>query len=162
MNAYVDRAAHCVAHWLEHNSVDLLRVSLGLIFCWFGGLKFFPGVCSAENIAGRTLEALSFGIMTPEWSVPLLAVWECLIEVGLVTGRYLRGALLMLFMQMMGTFTPLAIFPEEMFREPFVPTLEAQYILKNVVLVSAALVIGVRDREKKKAEAPGTEAARTA
>ena len=152
MYPFVDRAAYRVMRWLEHNSIVLLRVNLGLIFCWFGGLKFFPGACSAENIAGRTMEALSFGIMSPDWSVPFLAVWECLIGVGLVTGRYLRGTLLLLFTQMMGTFTPLVIFPEEMFREPFVPTLEAQYILKNVVLVSAGLVIGVGYRAKKAPE----------
>jgi uncharacterized membrane protein YphA (DoxX/SURF4 family) len=115
MISFVDRTVYGVAHWLRRNSVTLLRVSLGSIFLWFGGLKFFPGACSAEGLAGRTMEALSFGIMTRDWSVPLLAVWECLIGVGLITGLYLRGALLLLIVQMAGTFAALVIFPGKCF-----------------------------------------------
>jgi uncharacterized membrane protein YkgB len=121
--------------------MTLLRVSLGVVYCWFGALKFFPGTCSAETLAARTIEALSFGLMKPAWSMPVLAVWECLIGLGLITGCCLRWALLLLFLQMIGTFSPLLLFPGEMFPNPFVPTLEAQYILKNLVLVSAAVVI---------------------
>jgi uncharacterized membrane protein YkgB len=136
--------------WLGRLSMPLLRVSLGLIFLWFGVLKFFPGVSSAEGLAGRTIEVLSFGLMKPAWSLPTLAIWECLIGLGLITGWYLRWALLLMFLQMIGTFSPLLLFPDEMFRIPFVPTLEAQYILKNVVFVSAAVVIARSNRDYRR------------
>jgi uncharacterized membrane protein YkgB len=151
MSHQVVRAAHRLVRRLEQHSVPLLRVSPGIVFCWFGALKVFPGLCSAEGIAGRTMEALSFGWVQPDCSVPLLAVWECLIGIGLITGCCLRWALLLLFAQMFGTFTPLLLLPGEMVPRPFAPTLEAQYIIKNVVLMSAALVIATAHRAGKPA-----------
>jgi hypothetical protein len=80
-------------------------------------------------------------------SLPLLAIWESLIGVGLLTGRLLRVTLLLLFLQMPGTMMPLFLFPSETFRAfPYAPTLEGQYIIKNLVLVSAAIVIGATVR----------------
>ena len=71
------------------------------------------------------------------------AALESLIGLGLLTGRYLRLTLLMLGMQMLGTLAPLFLFPEQTFASfPFVPTLEGQYILKNVVLIAGAMVVG--------------------
>jgi uncharacterized membrane protein YkgB len=80
-------------------------------------------------------------------AVPVLAIWECLIGLGLLSGRYLRATLLLLFVQMLGTVTPLFLFPAETFTHfPWAPTLEGQYIIKNVVLVAAAIVIGATVR----------------
>jgi uncharacterized membrane protein YphA (DoxX/SURF4 family) len=137
----VGAMTHLFNRWTWRSSMALLRISLGVIFFWFGVLKFFPGLSSAEDLATRTIEMLSFGLMKPVCSMPVLAVWECLIGLGLITGCCLRWALLLLFLQMVGTFSPLLLFPGEMFSGPFVPTLEAQYILKNLVFVSAGLVI---------------------
>ena len=79
-------------------------------------------------------------------SLPILATWECTIGMGLLSGRFLKVTLL-LFTQMAGTFLPLAFFPHETFKVfPFIPTLEGQYIIKNLVLVSAGLVIGATVR----------------
>lgn len=79
-------------------------------------------------------------------SLPVLAAWEGAIGIGLLSGRYLKLTL-PLFAQMAGTFLPLAFFPHETFKRfPFVPTLEGQYIIKNLVLVSASLVIGATTR----------------
>jgi hypothetical protein len=79
--------------------------------------------------------------------VPVLAAWECLIGIGLVTGLFLRLTLLLLAAQMLGTLTPLVLFPNEVFTHvPFAPTLEGQYIIKNAVLISAAIVIGATVR----------------
>jgi uncharacterized membrane protein YkgB len=127
--------------------VPLLRVSLGVVFLWFGALKFFPGLSPASDLAARTIEALSFGIVKPSVSVPLLAGWECLIGLGLLFGIYMRATLLLLAVQMAGTLTPLLLFPSEVFtRVPYAPTLEGQYIIKNAVLISAAIVIGATVR----------------
>ena len=117
------------------------------MFLWFGLLKFVPGASAAEALAGRTIEILTFGLLEPSVSVAMLAAWEGLIGLGLVAGRQLRATLLLLVVQLLGTLTPLAFFPAETFaRLPYAPTLEGQYILKNVVLISAGLVIGATAR----------------
>ena len=80
-------------------------------------------------------------------SVPVLALWECAIGIGLITNLFMRATLLLLFVQMMGTLTPIFLFPNEVFTVlPYAPTLEGQYIIKNIVLVSAGLVIGATVR----------------
>lgn len=136
-----------ITRWMARYGITLLRISLGVIFLWFGGLKFFPGLSPAQDLAARTIEVLSFGIVTPAVSIPALAAWECLIGIGLLSGWYLRATLFLLAAQMLGTLTPLVLFPSEVFtRIPFAPTLEGQYIIKNAVLVSAALVIGATVR----------------
>lgn len=125
----------------------MLRVSLGLVFFWFGALKLFPGLSPAQTLAGKTIETLSLGLVSPELAVLGLAIWECLIGAGLILGVFLRATLLLLWVQMLGTITPIFLFPAEVFtRIPYAPTLEGQYIIKNIVLVSAGIVIGATVR----------------
>ena len=132
-----------ITRWMARRGPALLRISLGVVFFWFGVLKFFPGLSPAQELAGRTIEVLSFGIVQPAVSLPLLAAWECVIGVGLVTGFWMRATLLLLLLQMAGTLTPIVLFPDEVFlRVPFAPTLEGQYIIKNLVLISAGVVLG--------------------
>lgn len=136
-----------VTRWMARYGVLALRISLGVVFFWFGVLKFFPGLSPAQDLAARTISMLTFGLMPPAISVPILAAWECLIGLGLMTGLFMRATLLLLVAQMAGTITPLFFFPAETFtRFPIAPTLEGQYIIKNVVLVSAALVLGATVR----------------
>lgn len=136
-----------ITGWMARNGVFLLRISLGIIFFWFGVLKFFPNLSPAQELATRTIETLSFGVVKPALSLPLLAAWECLIGLGLLSGRFLRATILLLLVQMLGTITPLFLFPTEAFTQfPIAPTLEGQYIIKNLVLVSAALIIGATVR----------------
>jgi uncharacterized membrane protein YkgB len=93
------------------------------------------------------MSALSFGALAPATAVFVLAVWECLIGIGLLSGRFLRATLLLLWVQMLGTITPLFLFPELCFTVvPIAPTLEGQYIIKNLVLITAAIVIGATVR----------------
>ena len=128
-------------------SVPTLRMGLGLVFLWFGVLKFFPGLSPAEDLAARTIQTLSGGAIGPGTSLPVLATWESLIGLGLLTGRFLRATLLLLAVQMAGTITPLFLFPAETFTVfPIAPTLEGQYIIKNVVLIGAAMAIGATVR----------------
>lgn len=136
-----------LTRWMASHGVDVLRWSLGIVFFWFGFLKFFPGVSPAEGLATDTISVLTGGLVGPALSLPVLAAWECLIGLGLMTGKALRLTLLLLFLQMPGTVTPLFIFPELTFqRVPFVLTIEGQYIIKNLVLVAAGLVIGATVR----------------
>lgn len=141
-----DRLDTRVTAWMARRGITLLRTSLGVVFLWFGALKLIPGLSPAEDLAARTILALTNGLVTPAVSVPVLGTWESLIGIGLLTGRALRATLLLLFMQMAGTVTPIFLFPHEVFSAPFVPTMEGQYIIKNVVLISAALVIGATVR----------------
>jgi uncharacterized membrane protein YphA (DoxX/SURF4 family) len=136
-----------VTRWMATNGVPLLRVSLGIVYFWFGVLKFFPALSPADELAARTIEQLSGGFVGASVSVPVLATWECLIGLGLIFGVFLRTVILLLAIQMLGTLTPLVLFPSETFtRFPFAPTLEGQYIIKNAVLVSAAIVVGATVR----------------
>jgi len=129
--------------WMAINGVKLLRISIGIIFFWFGFQKFFPGISSAEDIATRTIEVVTFGIVSHPISMPLLAIWEVLIGLGFLTGKFLRATIVLLYLQMAGTITPLFIFPEETFHMvPLVPSLEGQYIIKNIVFITGAMVIG--------------------
>lgn len=137
-------------NWMARYGILFLRISLGLIFLWFGALKFFPGLSPAQDLAVRTMSRLTFGLMPASLTLPLLATWECLIGFGLIWGLYMRVTLLLLWLQMLGTITPIILFPHEVFNVfPIVPTLEGQYIIKNIVLVSAGLVIGATVRERE-------------
>jgi uncharacterized membrane protein YphA (DoxX/SURF4 family) len=132
-----------VTHWIAASSVGLLRLSLGGLFCWFGLLKFFPALSPAEALATRTLDTLTLGYLAPPLALPLLACWETAIGLGLPLGVCPAFTLALLFLHMGGTLTPLVLFPQELFTHiPYAPTFEAQYILKNLVLISAGCVLG--------------------
>jgi uncharacterized membrane protein YphA (DoxX/SURF4 family) len=136
-----------ITRWMARYGVLLLRLSLGIVFLWFGVLKFFPGLSPAQDLAGQTINQLTFGLLSPQAANIILAVWECLIGLGLITGIFMRVTLLLLFLQMMGTITPVFLYPGEVFtRVPYAPTLEGQYIIKNMVLISAGIVIGATVR----------------
>jgi len=136
--------------WMQRNGVNLLRISIGVVFFWFGMLKFFPGVSPAQDLADRTITQLTFGLLTPSVAVTILALWECLIGMGFIMGKFQKATLLLLFLQMIGTFTPVFLFPNEVFTAiPFAPTLEGQYIIKNIVIVSAGFVLGATVFGKK-------------
>ncbi len=142
-----DRIDKALTGWMAKYGILLLRISLGIVFLWFGALKFFPGLSPAEELAARTISVLTFGYLAPQTAVFILAMWESLIGIGLLFGLYLRATLFLLWVQMLGTITPIFFFPNEVFQVfPFVPTLEGQYIIKNIVLVSAGLVIGATVR----------------
>ncbi|MGH3089326.1 MAG: hypothetical protein ACRDSJ_18690 [Rubrobacteraceae bacterium] len=118
-----------------------------MVFLWFGFLKFFPGLSPAQTLALDTMNVLTFGLLPEGLSIVLLASLECLIGLGLISGKLMRLTLLLLAFQMLGAASPLVIFPGEAFTAfPYAPTLEGQYIIKNLVLVSAGIVIGATVR----------------
>lgn len=136
-----------ITNWMAQYGIILLRASLGWVFLWFGLLKFFPDLSPAQRLATNTIDVLSFGLISPDISILVLATWETLIGLGLIFGVFMRATLALLFLQMIGTITPIFLFPREVFTQiPFAPTLEGQYIFKNVVLVSAGIVIGATVR----------------
>lgn len=151
-----DRIDLRITRWMARHGITLLRVGLGVVFFWFGAIKLMPGLSPAHDLAARTIGVLTFGLLPPNISVPVLAIWECAIGLGLITGKFMRVTIFLLLVQMLGTLTPLALFPRETWRVfPIAPTLEGQYIIKNIVLVSAALVIGATVRGGYVSAEPG-------
>ncbi|MER5770876.1 DoxX family protein [Streptomyces sp. NPDC001985] len=129
------------------HSTTILRVSVGLVFIWFGLMKFIPEASPAQDVATRTMDVLSFGLVPAEATRPLLALFETAIGVGLVTGVLLRVALAAFFVHMAGVFSALLILPGEMWNGPMAtPTLEGQYVIKNVVLIAALLAVAADER----------------
>ncbi|MFP4024546.1 MAG: hypothetical protein ACLFVR_08465 [Thiohalospira sp.] len=142
-NNYTRKIDFRIRTWMRENAPILLRWSVGIIFLWFGALKFFKGVSPAESLAIETIRLLTFGWFSDALIINGLALWEVIVGIGLITGFFLRGIILLLFLQMLGTLSPIFLFPDEVFVQiPFVLTLEGQYIVKNLVLMSAGVAIG--------------------
>jgi uncharacterized membrane protein YphA (DoxX/SURF4 family) len=147
LRALFDRTDVRLTRWMARHGVRVLRISLGVVFFWFGVLKFFPDLSPAQELAEKTFQILTFGMFSPDVGLWILATWECVIGLGLILGYCMRAILLLLLVQMFGTMTPAFLFPDEVFtRFPYAPTMEGQYIIKNFVIVSAALVIGATVR----------------
>jgi uncharacterized membrane protein YphA (DoxX/SURF4 family) len=142
---YFDKVDKSITEWMGKYGLLILRISLGVIFLWFGVLKFFKGLSPAEELVRNTIY-----FMDPDLFIPILALWESVIGLGLITGKYMRLTLLLLFLQMPGTALPLIILPEKVWTIfPYGLTLEGQYIIKNLVLISAGLVLGATVRGGK-------------
>jgi uncharacterized membrane protein YkgB len=144
---WLTRADRRIAAWMAAHGPTLLRYTLGLVFFWFGALKLVEGASPAASLVTRTVVWFD-----PAWFIPFLGVWEMVIGLGLMVKPLIRVAILLLFLQMPGTFLPLLVVPDACWTAfPFALTLEGQYIVKNLVLIAAALVVGgtVRAREDR-------------
>ena len=131
----IDRA---ITGWMARHGLTILRLALGIVFFWFGALKLFPDLSPAEDLVRETTY-----FVDPDWFIPVLAIWEMAIGLGLIFGLFMRVTLLLLFLQMPGTALPLVIKPDLVWTDfPFALTLEGQYIIKNLVLVGAGIVLG--------------------
>jgi len=116
-----------------------LRISLGIIFVWFGVLKPL-GNSPANDVITKTIYWFD-----PKIFIPILGVWEMAIGICLLVPAFIRVGLFLLALQMPGTFLPLVLLPEVCFQSvPFDLTLEGQYIIKNLVLIGAAMAVGSR------------------
>jgi uncharacterized membrane protein YkgB len=134
----VDRLDRRVTAWMGRYGLTMMRVALGIIFFWFGALKLFPGMSPAEDLVRNSVP-----FVDPIWFQPLLAIWEMVIGLGLITGYFMRVTLLLLFLQMPGTLLPVFVTPAAVFTSfPFGLTLEGQYIVKNLALITAGIVLG--------------------
>ncbi len=128
--------------WMDRHGVRLLRATIGVVFVWFGALKLVPGASPAAGLIVSTYPFLPPGLF-----LPFLGCWEMAIGVGYLTGRLLRVTVALMCAQMLGAMSPIALNPDAVFAAaPFVLTLEGQYIVKNLVLLAAAIVIGAKAR----------------
>jgi len=120
-------------------SLPALRISLGIVFIWYGVLKVF-GDSPANDLITKTVYWFN-----PDVFIPILGIWEAAIGLCLLVPSFIRVGLFLLALQMPGTFLPLVLLPEVCFVSiPFNLTLEGQYIVKNLVLIGAAMAVGGR------------------
>lgn len=132
-----------ISSWMERHGYRLLRIAMGIIFIWFGALKPF-GLSPAEALVARA----TAWIPIPGF-LYVLAVWEVVIGVCFLYQPLVRWAVVLLFLHMPGTMLPLITLPDETWaRFPFALSLEGQYIVKNLVLISAGIVIGGQLRHR--------------
>lgn len=133
---------------LRFKKINLIAISIGMVYLWFGLLKFFPNVSPAEELAKNTVDQLTFGLLPSNFSFIVLAIWETIIGILLLLNLYNRVVIIAALVHIVFTFSPLFFFPELVFKEvPFSLTLVGQYIAKNIIILSALLLLFT---EKKK------------
>lgn len=136
-----------LVEWMSDHSLMLMRLSLGFVFLAFGVLKFIPGASPAESMSVRTVDALTFGLINGDTARILVATLECLVGMSLLTGRLLKAGVVLLGIVMIGVMAPLVLFTGELFSGPYhAPTLEAQYVVKDIVLLTAGINVALRAR----------------
>lgn len=131
---------HRLTAVLAAHSVASLRISLGLVITAFGALKYVPGASPAADLAARTTEALTLGVVSGTPAVVATALVETFIGLTLLTGIGLRAGLIAMTGWLAGIMAPVVLFPSEMFPGGL-PTLTAQYVLKDLILLAAAAVV---------------------
>lgn len=141
MNTIFAKIDLFIAEWMNRWSSSAIRISFGIIFIWFGILKPFD-VSSAESLLKATVVWMPFG--TPEFWLVVIGWWEVAIGVTFLFPQTTKIAIGLLFLQMFGTFMPLVLLPDITFQNGnfLTPSLEGQYIIKNVMIISAALALG--------------------
>ncbi len=140
-----------IHRWLTRHSITTLRISYGAVLFGFGILKYFPGMSPAQDLVLATTHLLSFGLVPAlvpnSVAMVLTATLECAIGLLLITGRWMRLTIALLAVQLAGILSPLVLLTGRMFAGPHhMPTLEGQYVLKDVILLTAAMVIATTVR----------------
>ena len=138
MGTIIQRADRVLLPFLHRWGVPALRVSLAVVFIWFGALKVF-GVSPVVDLVASTVYWVD-----PDWFVPALGGVELLVGVGLIANLGLRLVLAILTMQLIGTFLVFLLHPEVAFQDgnPLKLTVEGEFVVKNLVLLAAAMVVG--------------------
>jgi len=129
--------------WMELHGFKTLRICVGVVYFWFGALKFNPVIeSSSEYLPGQTMHALTFGLLTPEQGIWMLALWECTIGFCLATKVFLRPAIALTFLHLIVMLMPALLFPRQIWHAfPYGLTLKGQYIAKNAVFIAAAATL---------------------
>ena len=140
----IDRVDARLIPFLRRVAVPMLRISLGLVFVWFGALKVFD-VSPVADLVANTVYWVD-----PDLFVTALGFFEIFVGVMLLFGWALRLTLALFTLQMIGTFLTFLILPDVTFRggNPLLLTVEGEFVVKNLVLISAALVVGTTVRRR--------------
>lgn len=128
---------------METHSINMMRISLAIVYVWFGALKIF-----GRSPAGELVEQTVYWFR-PEVFIPILGICEVIIGLGLLIKKFIPYIILLLLLHMTVTLFPIFILKTICFDSfPFCPTLIGQYIIKNLVLISGALVVAGKYNEK--------------
>ncbi len=120
----------------------MLSISIGIVYLWFGLLKFFPGLSPADLLAKQTISLLTFDLIPENAGIFMLAIIEVAIGLCLIFNLQLKRTSVAAIIHLVLTFIPVVFFPEISFsKAPFSLTLVGQYIIKNIVIISALLLI---------------------
>ena len=126
----------------KKTKLKLLAISIGLIYVWFGALKFFPNLSPAETLATETIDAMTFHLLPQGMGYITLAFLEVGIGLGLIVGLRQRVFVIAALVHMVCTFVPLFAFPDLSFKEaPYGFTIVGQYIMKNLIIIVALLIL---------------------
>lgn len=131
-----------IAKQMKQWGIPAIRFSFGIIFIWFGILKPL-GLSAAAPLLTATVAWLPFG--SSEVWLSVIGWWEVLIGITFLFKKTTRIAIGLLFLQMVGTFMPLVFLPEVVYQNAgtiYLPTMEGQYIIKNLMIIASALVVG--------------------
>ncbi len=128
-----------VINFFKRTYIPLARIAFFVVFFWFGFLKL-TGASPAEPLA-EALVAKTFGAGSFDFLFKLLALIECLIGILFLFPKAARVTIPILFIHMLIVCSPLIFVPELTWKSFAVPTLEGQYILKNLAII--ALAFGV-------------------
>lgn len=134
--------------WLRRWFLPLARVAIFVVYFWFGALKLFdlsPAGPLAEALAAKTIGLAHF-----ELTFHILALFECLIGILFLFPKFTRIVIPLLFIHMIIVCSPLFLVPDLAWSKPFVPTLEGQYIIKNLAIVALAIGIAAQTKPLKK------------
>jgi uncharacterized membrane protein YkgB len=123
------------------NKNKLLAASIGILYIWFGLLKFFPQLSPADGLAKQTISLITLGFIPEKISIIILAIIEVTIGTLLVFNYQLKKVIVATLIHLSMTFIPVLFFPDISFEAPFVLTLVGQYIMKNIVIICALLFI---------------------
>lgn len=140
VGSWLDRLDRTLVRFMSAYGIHLLRWAIAIVYLWFGGLKLVNASPAAELVV-RTVFWLP-----PHAALLFIGGWEVLIGIGLLITHplILRATLFLLWLQIAGTFQIFFLLPQAAFQggNPLLPTLEGQYAIKNLVLITAGLVIG--------------------
>ncbi|MEM6910698.1 MAG: DoxX family protein [Verrucomicrobiota bacterium] len=131
-----------ITRWMSKYGQPALRWALAIVFVWFGLLKPLR-LSPAEDLLFATVAWIP--VFGPKAWLIMIGWWEVAIGICFLFRRTTRLAVALLAIQMGGTFLPLVMLPDVTFQaagKPLVPTLEGQYIIKNLVIIAAAIAIG--------------------
>lgn len=121
---------------------SFMKICIGLVYLWFGGLKFFPELSPAEGLATDTISQLTLGILPANVSIIMLATLEVGIGLFFLLNLYPKKVAVVALGHLLCTFTPLFFFKGISFnRYPIFLTLVGQYIIKNLIIIAALLSI---------------------
>ena len=149
LRGLLDQLDERMIRFMTGYGVRILRICLGIVFVWFGVLKVI-GQSPVAELVGKTVYWVTPGVF-----VPFLGAWEMVVGLGLLFAVALRLTLFLFWLQLAGTFLVLVLRPDVAFQglNPFLLTTEGEFVIKNLVLIAAGLVVGGTVRRESRAQA---------